>query len=172
MIDLSMVFEPFLFGPQVTDVYDCEKCGVSAIPLTAIGQPVYPCGGRHQQGLWFDVNEFCAFRGNAHLGWAFPLPAPTYYRAGRLHFFAFSPYFAATFPGMVVGILMLLSGPVLASIVEKIRVWRQLPHGASGQQPKPQFFSSWAHSVGPYMLGLPFATTYEEKVKDKQYRSE
>ena len=169
MIDLSMVLEPLLFGPQGADVYDWEQCGGAARPLAAGGDPVHALGGRHQHGLWFAANEFCAFKGDMHLGWAFPLPAPTYYRAGHLHFFAFfAPYFVATLPGMVGGVLMLLSGPVLAEIVVKNTRLEAAATWCFWSAIQTTFPLLWDYLVGPYMLGLPFATTYEEKMKAKE----
>jgi hypothetical protein len=94
-----------------------EQCGGAATALPGSELLTHAPGGRHQRGVWFAANEFCAFKGDTHLGWGFPFPAPTYYRQGTLHFFAFfAPYFAAGLPAMVGGVLMLLSGPIAAEV--------------------------------------------------------
>ena len=68
--------------------------------------------------------------------------------------------------------LMLLSGPVLAEIVVNNTRLEAAATWCFWSAAQTTFPLLWDYVVGPYMLRLPFTTTYEEKVKAKQYGSE
>ena len=164
LIDLTGVLEPLFLGAQGADVYDWEQCGGAAQPVAGSRKNVHALGGRYQRGVWFAANEFCAFKGDTHLGWSFPFPAPTYYRQGTLHFFAFfAPYFVSGVPVMVGGVLMLLTGPVLAELAVKNTRLESAATWCFWSAGQTCFPLLWDYLVGPYFLGMPFATTFEAK---------
>jgi len=162
--DLAYALRPFLFGKQGIEVYDWDFCGGAATLGTNSTGLSHAIGGRHQQGQWFAGNEFCAFKGDMHIGWSIPFPAPTYYMPGMLHFFAFfGPYFCIGLRGAFGGIAMLLTGPILAELVVG---------GARLEAASTWCFWSFIQTfippmvymvINPYILGRGWPTLYEEK---------
>jgi len=79
---------------------------------------------------WLRGTEFCTFSGNYHLSWSVPMYEQTYFVPGAsVHaFLMFAPFMVIDRKMFVLGLFLLLSGPVLASYItpslfEQASIW-------------------------------------------------
>merc|ERR1712137_628424 len=79
---------------------------------------------------WLRGTEWCTFSGNYHLSWSVPMYDQTYFSPGAsIHFFLmFAPFMVMDRKMVVLGLFLLLSGPILASYItpslhEQASIW-------------------------------------------------
>jgi len=79
---------------------------------------------------WVRGDRTCTYFGNHHLAWELPLKNPTYYvPSNNIHFFMmFAPFFVMEMKFWINGLVLLLTGPVLAAFItpnlhEQASIW-------------------------------------------------
>jgi hypothetical protein len=96
---------------------------------------------------WTVGNKLCTYRGTHHLAWSIPFPKPSYYYHGALHsFMFFSPFIlAGRFSHFVRGILLFLTGPILA---EYLTGWKR------HESPSVWCYAFLFNNISVYFWGL------------------
>jgi hypothetical protein len=98
---------------------------------------------------WTVGNKLCTYRGEHHLAWSIPFPKPSYYYHGALHSFTFFAPFLIVGRGshLVRGILLFLTGPILA---EYLTGWRR------HESPSVWCYAFLFNNLSVYFHGLIF----------------